>query len=76
MSKIIVSNEVYAGIEAVRASGLTNMFDRDAVAELASSMGYGETSEWVKNHAEEYAYAIIYGVAVEGVEYKATYPSS
>lgn len=39
MSKIIVSNEVYAGLEAVRASGLTNMFDRDAVTELASSMG-------------------------------------
>ena len=56
---------VYEGLEAVRLSGGTNMFDRPRVIELAEMMGYDEAVEWVRDHRSEYARLLFAGVIVE-----------
>jgi len=56
---------VYEGLEAVRQSGATNMFDRPRVIELAEIMGYDETAEWVRDHRSEYARLLFAGVIVD-----------
>ena len=56
---------VYEGLEAVRQSGYTNMFDRPRVIELAEMMGYDETAEWVRDHRSEYARLLFAGVIVD-----------
>jgi hypothetical protein len=59
---VSVSQGVYEGLEAVRKSGITNMFDMKNVKELASSMGYKETIDWLdKVDKEEYARLILEG---------------
>jgi len=60
-----VTAAVYEGLEAVRQSGYTNMFDRPRVIELAEMMGYDETAEWVCDHRSEYAHLLFAGVTVE-----------
>ena len=62
---VSVSAAVYEGLEAVRQSGATNMFDRPRVIELAELMGYDETAEWVRAHRSEYARLLFAGVIVE-----------
>ena len=49
-----IPEEVYRGLEYVRESGETNMFDIWRVASLALQFGYSETTEWLgekENHA-------------------------
>ena len=49
-----IPEEVYRGLEYVRESGETNMFDIWRVASLALQFGYLETVEWLgekENHA-------------------------
>ena len=51
---IKIPEEVYRGLEYVRQSGETNMFDIWRVASLALQFGYPETTEWLgekENHA-------------------------
>ncbi|HVF02956.1 MAG TPA: DUF5049 domain-containing protein [Rubrobacteraceae bacterium] len=51
---IKIPEEVYHGLEYVRESGETNMFDIWRVASLALQFGYPETTEWLgekENHA-------------------------
>ena len=51
---IKIPEEVYRGLEYVRESGETNMFDIWRVASLALQFGYPETTEWLgekENHA-------------------------
>ncbi len=62
---VLVPQEVFEGIEAIRQSGLTNMLDRPMVAQLAAEMGYPETSRWVQRHRDLYARAIFHGLKVE-----------
>jgi hypothetical protein len=61
-----VPHEIFQGIEAVRLSGLTNMLDRPAVAEIAEAMGFEESARWVREHRDLYARAVFQGFAVEG----------
>jgi len=63
---VCVAPEVFEGIEAVRQSGLTNMLDRPAVAEIAEAMGYEESARWLREHRDLYARAIFQGFEVEG----------
>ena len=56
---------VYEGLEAIRQSGATNMFDRPRVIELAEMMGYDQTAEWVRDHRSDYARLLFNGVIVE-----------
>ena len=62
---VLVPVAVYEGLEAVRQSGETNMFDRPRVIELAEMMGYDETADWVRDHRSEYARLLFAGVIVE-----------
>lgn len=61
---IKVTQEVFDGLEAVREFGATNMFDQEAVIELAKSIGFDETAEWVQTHKREYATGIFQGFEV------------
>lgn len=62
---VAVPADVYEGLEAVRVSGATNMFDRLRVIELAEMMSYDETAKWVREHRDLYARLIFNGVIVE-----------
>jgi hypothetical protein len=58
---------VYRGLEYVRESGETNMFDIWRVAALALSFGYPETTDWLRkeeNHAP-YVRGVLRGFRVE-----------
>jgi len=66
--RVGVPGEVFEGIEAVRLSGLTNMLDRPAVAEIAETMGYEESARWVREHRDLYARAIFQGFEVDEQE--------
>jgi hypothetical protein len=59
---VLVLREVIEGLEAVRVSGLTNMFDRPRAAEIAEEMGYMAAASWVREDRERYARAIFQGV--------------
>ena len=61
---IIVSAKVFEGLEAVRTSGLTNMFDRPRVIEIAEMMGYDETAEWLALNRNLYAQGLFQGFIV------------
>ncbi len=58
---IVVSAEVFEGLEAVRTSGLTNMFDRPRVIEIAEMMGYDETAEWLVSNRNLYSRGLFQG---------------
>lgn len=64
--RVRIPGEVFEGIEAVRQSGLTNMLDRPAVAEIAEEMGFEESARWVREHRDLYARAIFHGFEVAG----------
>jgi len=61
MAKVRVPRRVFDGLEAVRRSGLTNMFDRPVVARLANEFGFEEAARWVEDHRDEYAQGIFHG---------------
>lgn len=60
--RVPVRRPVYDGIEAVRRSGLMNMFDRPAVALIAEQMDFEEAALWLREHGEEYARGIFHGL--------------
>ena len=55
---------VFEGLEAVRQSGLTNMFDRPRVIEIAEIWGYAETADWLRANRNLYAQGIFQGFQV------------
>ena len=58
-----VSEEVLEGLDAVRESGQTNMFDRPVVIKLAEQMGFRATANWIRDHHKEYTEGIFQGFA-------------
>ena len=54
---VVVPPSVYAGILAIRASGLTNMLDRPTVTRLAGKFGFDEAAAWLADRANHRAYA-------------------
>lgn len=65
-SPVIISPEVYAGLEFVRSSGQVNMFAAKEVARIAAKAGYSQTSEWIKRNKGKYAEGILYGFEYTG----------
>jgi len=63
---IQITKEVFTGLEAVRRSGATNMFDRPRVIELLEEMGFDEGADWVRSHKAEYANGIFQGFEAVG----------
>ncbi len=60
-----VPREILDGIEAARQSGLTNMLDRTAVAEIAGALGFDDAAHWVRDHRDLYAHAIFHGFELD-----------
>lgn len=58
---MIVDRVVYDGLEFVRKSGLTNMFDFNMVCHLLKQFGYQRAYEWVSTHKEMYAHGLLEG---------------
>jgi hypothetical protein len=56
---------VLEGLEAVRQSGKTNMFDRKAVQFWANNLEHWETVLWIEGHQGDYARGIFEGFEVE-----------
>ena len=56
---------VVAGIEAVRASGATNMLARPTVVRLARMMGHGEAADWIEANRGLYSEAVFRGLEPE-----------
>ncbi len=65
--KIEVSQKVFDGLEAVRKSGVTNMFDYPNVMGIAFAMKYLETVFWLKENKAEYIEGIFKGFKVEEI---------
>lgn len=63
-----VPEAVWQGIEAVRVSGKTNMFDAPMVQRLAFDMEHFETVIWMEDNPDLYARGIFAGFEVEGGE--------
>ncbi len=61
-----VPRDVHAWLEAVRLSGLTNMLDRPAVAQIAAAMGYDGCARWVREHRALYARGVFHGFETDG----------
>ena len=57
----VVAADVLAGINAVRATGLTNMLDHRAVSMLAGACGYLTTGAWVEANPTTYTEGVIRG---------------
>ena len=55
--QVVVPLAVYNGINAVRDSGKTNMFDLHMVARLAMQMGFHEGAFWLSDPANRRTYA-------------------
>ena len=54
---VTVPRNVYAGILAIRESGLTNMLDRPTVTRLARKMGFKDAAAWLADPTNRRAYA-------------------
>ena len=63
-----VSREVFDGIEAIRASGATNMLARNVVLKLAGELGFEESADWMRKNPMLYARAIFHGLRIVGAE--------
>ena len=61
-----VVKAVAEGIEAVRSSGKTNMFDRRSVAILCWDWGYYEAHNWVDANPKTYAKLVFAGLEIAG----------
>ena len=64
MSAVQVTQAVFDGLEVVRRSGLTNMFDRHQVAHLAELMGHEEAARWLRENRDLYAKGVFQGFEV------------
>lgn len=62
--KVQVTQAVADGLEAVRSSGLTNMFDRQMVIHLLDEWEFEEAAEWVRKNRTKYAELIFHGLEV------------
>lgn len=60
-NKLTIPAEVLEGLEAVRASGETNMFDVSMVISLALDMGYPKTATWVRENRKLYCQGVLIG---------------
>ena len=59
----MMSEKVKEQILAIRATGLTNMFDITAVQRIAFDAGYYELVNYLEDHRKEYVHFIFTGEA-------------
>ena len=53
--------KVLEGLETIRRSGLTNMFDVRRVIAILRCYGYKDSAEWIEKHTELYIKGISEG---------------
>ena len=58
-----MTDKIKAQILAVRDTGLTNMFDVNAVQRIANDMGFYELVVYLEDNRREYAHYILTGEA-------------
>jgi 6-phosphogluconate dehydrogenase (decarboxylating) len=58
---MMVDKDIYDGLEFVRSSGLTNMFDWNEVRRLLKQFGYLVAYKWVTDNKKEYSQGIFEG---------------
>lgn len=56
-----MTEKVRDQILAIRDTGLTNMFDVNAVQKLAYDRGFYELVIWLEDHRKEYVRFVMYG---------------
>ena len=61
---VVVTEEVFNGLEAVRRDGRTNMLDWPVVARLARELGHAAAAEWVEANVALYGRGFFLGFAV------------
>ena len=59
--KMIMTDKVFRQLLAIRDTGLTNMFDSDAVQRLAYDRGFYELVMYIEEHRGQYARFILTG---------------
>ena len=59
----MMTEKIKKQILAVRDTGLTNMFDANAVQRIAYDMGFFELVVYLEEHRREYAHFILTGEA-------------
>ena len=64
INPIRVPAKVFDGIEAVRLSGKTNMFDLSEVVKLAIEMDFFDAAMWIENNRRKYSRGIFCGFKV------------
>ena len=67
---ITLPADVWQGLESVRRSGLTNMFDRPAVIKIAEMLDFPETACWIEGHHGQYTEGLFRGFVVDPEEGK------
>ena len=60
--------KIIEGVEFVRNTGLTNMFDSPMVQRIAFDNGYYELVNFIEEHKKEYSHLILTGEFPEGME--------
>jgi len=66
--KVVVSPEVYEILDDVRRSGLVNMLDYRAVAQVCEAIGERDVAAWIVANRRDYARGILYGFTVEATD--------
>jgi hypothetical protein len=56
-----IPSPVLDGIEAVRATGDTDMLDWPVVAEISERLGFPDTARWVRENSRTYARGVFKG---------------
>ena len=62
---VVVTSDVLAGINAVRATGLVNMLDHKAVSMLAGACGSLAAGAWIEANPTTYTEGVIRGFRAE-----------
>ena len=60
--------KIIEGVEFVRNTGITNMFDSPMVQRIAFDNGYYELVNFIEEHKKEYGHLILTGEFPEGFE--------
>lgn len=61
----VVPADILDGLEAIRRTGLTNMFAGRAVAEIAREMGRPDVADWIAEHPDLFIRGVFYGFRAE-----------
>jgi len=59
--RVPIPEAVYAVIDGIRRSGVTNMLDRNMVVEIARQLNFPDEAAWIDKHRREYSEAIFRG---------------